>query len=97
MSIQSRIQDWLGITTVKKTQAYIVDKLADINSNIGKVHRIVSAITPGLGRVIAKLDPMYGKDELDPQRRADSQALGEQVIAKLKAEDAARRHTTGES
>lgn len=94
--IRDRIRQWLGITQVLRNQVTLIDKLADINSNIGKVNRIVSAITPGLGRVIAKLDPMYAKDELDPIRKAESDKLGEEVIQRLKAEDAARRHTTGE-
>lgn len=49
-----------------------------------------------LGRVIAKLDPNYGLDELDPRRKADSDNLGDQIIKKLKAEQAASNKLTGE-
>lgn len=47
-----------------------------------------------LGRIIAKLDPNYGLDELDPRRKAESDALGDAVIKKLKAEHAASNKLT---
>lgn len=54
------------------------------------------AIEPALGRIIAKLDPRFSTSETDVDRKADSDALGRIVIAKLLAEDKARRHTTGD-
>ena len=66
-----------------------------VNAILRKVERL-EAIEPALGRIIAKLDPRFSTDEIDADRKADSDALGRIVIAKLLAEDAARRHTTGE-
>lgn len=37
------------------------------------------------------------KDEHDPSRKSISDKLGQRAIARLKAEDQARRHTLGES
>lgn len=39
-----------------------------------------------LGRIIAKLDPMYGASEHDPVRKANSDAIGDEVIKRLQGE-----------
>lgn len=36
-----------------------------------------------------------GADELDPRRKAASDAIGQEVIRRMVAEDMARKHTTG--
>ncbi len=57
----------------------------------------------GVGRLIARSDANFAlqEDELTTeegrQRLEQSARVGEEVIARLKAEDAARRHTVGES
>lgn len=56
----------------------------------------VEATLAGIGRIIARLEPIYGKDELDPARKAESDKLGEAVIKRLEAENKARKHTLGE-
>jgi hypothetical protein len=56
----------------------------------------IRVLNAALGRIIAKLDPMYGVPEDDSARRAASDKLSNEIIARLKAEDASRRHTTGE-
>jgi hypothetical protein len=51
------------------------------------------AILPGLGRIISKLDPMYGIHEDDKQDA--SEGIGKEVIKRLHAEDQARRYQEG--
>jgi len=46
----------------------------------------IIASNRGIGRLIAKLDPSYGQDELDPTRRKASDDLSDQIIKKLIAE-----------
>lgn len=39
-----------------------------------------------MGRLIAKLDPEYGRSEFDPQRKRESDELSDQIIRKMIAE-----------
>lgn len=49
-----------------------------------------------MGRLVAKLDPTYNVDEMNPDRRKASDAIGESVMNRLRAEAKAQRHMTGE-
>ena len=69
----------------------------ELHNEMGKLQHQINILLPGLGRVIAKLDPMYGKSEHDPARKAESDRLGEEIIKRLIADNAARKHTLGES
>jgi hypothetical protein len=51
-----------------------------------KIVNAIAAIGSGLGRIIAKFDPLYAQDELDPERRKASDEIGDKVMAKLTAE-----------
>ena len=42
-----------------------------------------------MGRIISKLDPIYRISEHDPARKAESDKIADEVIAKLYAEHAA--------
>lgn len=53
----------------------------------------VKVIQRAIGKIIAKLDPNYHVDELDKDRKAASDKLGDQVIARLKGEYAASNPT----
>lgn len=60
------------------------------------VERAADDIRPlilALGRMIAQKDKYFVMDELDPARKAESDAIGEAVIKRLMSEDAARRKT----
>lgn len=64
-----------------------------IYEQINKQHQELSAIkgqviasNRGMGRLIAKLDPLYAADELDPIRKKQSDETGAGVIKKLIAE-----------
>lgn len=77
-------------------------------TRIGKLHemnaeahqREVELLRPmslAMGRLVAKLDPTYNVDEMDPARRKASDAIGESVMNRLRAEAKAQQHMTGES
>jgi len=88
-------QNWLGISEIAVGVADIQLFQLGLADQQEKIREDLGAILPGLGRVIAKLDPMYGRDELDPERIAESDAIGEAVIERLKDEHAARMHMEG--
>lgn len=67
----------------------------ELHNEMGKLQHQINILLPGLGRIIAKLDPMYGKPEIDPARKTESDRLGEEAIARLIADSMARRHTEG--
>jgi hypothetical protein len=76
----------LGITALRNLAGRLNQHAEIQGMKLEKIERQICAITPGLGRIIAKLDPMYVKDELNPQRKKESDAIGEEVIKKLIAE-----------
>jgi len=49
-----------------------------------------------VARMIAAMDPMYRKSELSPERKAKSDQIGDEILRRLWAEDAARKHSLGE-
>jgi hypothetical protein len=46
-----------------------------------------------VARIIAKLDPQYARDEMDPQRKRESDDLSNEIIRKLIAEHRASNPT----
>jgi hypothetical protein len=71
-------------------EEFLNNKLDGIDARLGKVHKQISAITPGLARIIAKLDPQIGRNEMSPAMKAESDKLSEDVIRRLNAEQAVR-------
>lgn len=67
-----------------------------LREDIAKLQKDITPLLQGIGRIIAYHDRNYGVSEFDPKRKAESDAISERVIAQLKAEDWARKHTTGE-
>lgn len=90
--MQKWLQDFLGITEIRNRLRRISHDTEGLSSRITNLER---TLLPGLGRVIAKLDPLYGVPEDDPARVAESKDLGEQAIRRIKAEAMARDHTEG--
>jgi hypothetical protein len=74
----------------------LIDDIATLNANVGKLSTLIRVNESALGRIIAKLEPALTKDELDPARKAESDRLGEETIKRLIAEDWALLYTTGE-
>lgn len=90
MSIRRRIRRWLGITEIQEDQALIHRELKGLGSLQKRVLDQMNVITPGLGRVIAKLDANYARDDHDPAKRAESDEIADETIERLRAEAAAR-------
>ena len=49
-----------------------------------RAHSIVA--NRGMARLLAKLDPEYNRDEFSKDKRAESDRIGDQVMARLLAE-----------
>jgi hypothetical protein len=73
----------------------IEDQLDSILHSLRMLDRLTRVHEQALARIVAKLDPMFGVDELDPKRKAESNRLADGVLNKLYAEDWARKHTEG--
>ncbi|SRR5229473_4438339 len=85
-----KIWPWSVIADLHEERGRLVDHIRNLQNIAGKQNAIISqqlsAINSGLGRIIAKVDPLYGLAEDDPQRIADSRRLEVEIIAKLQAE-----------
>lgn len=55
----------------------------------------IKSLCLGIGRLIGKLEPLYGIPEDSPERRAASDKLGQDIINRLQAEHKAANHSTG--
>lgn len=88
--IRDRIRSWLGITEIQEDQAMIHRELVAQGREQIKIGRQVSTITPGLGRVIAKLDAQFARDPQSPAMKAESDRISAEAIRRLEAEAAAR-------
>lgn len=58
------------------------EHMSRFNATYGQI----IAANRGMGRLLAKLDPQYAQDELDPDRKRKSDDIADQVIRKLIAE-----------
>lgn len=91
------LRNWLGYEDLEIKLSIIESKIAGLRNVLDKVDGRVGTLGSGLGRILAKLDPMFGSSEQDPKRKAESDKLGEEIIKKLEDEAKARRHTEGVS
>ena len=91
MNLRERIREWLGISVLRSEAAYINNKLDGIDARLRKIDRQVSAITPGLGRIISKLDTQFARNPLSPDMKAESDVITEREIDRIKREDAAAK------
>lgn len=93
--MKDRIRRWLGIEQLYIELTSIQGPLVLQQRLTAEANTKLSAIGPGLGRVIAKLDPMFGRDELDPTRKAESDKLGSDVMKHLTGDYLARQAMEG--
>jgi hypothetical protein len=66
-------------------------------NQVNHLRRDLQSANMGIGRILAKIDPLYGTPEDDPSRRTASNQLAEDTIKRLKGEDQARKAMTGEA
>lgn len=100
--MKAAIQRWLGVTSLNNNITNLsteIESLAEIQRaqarivarSIDDLEKQARPLLVALARMIAQKDKYFALDELDPQRRAESDKIGSQVIKRLQAEDAARR------
>src|SRR5882757_2573158 len=85
---------WLVLTGKLSSQRFEDAQLQVFNCKAHCDHLIQQRIEPisiAVGRLLAKTDPNYFIDELDPSRRAASDDIGRKAMARIMAEAAARR------
>lgn len=70
---------------------------AQLNEAVHSRNELLASMSLAMGRLVAKLDPTYNVDEMDPDRRKASDAIGKSVMNRLLAESAAQRKMMGES
>ena len=87
MTIRQRIQDFLGTQDLSVLIRRTGIELADLRTAVAKLEEANRVLLSGLGRVIAKIDPYYGMSEFDPERKAESNKIGDMVIKRLRGEE----------
>ena len=91
--LRDSIRTWLGIYDIQQDISHINYEFnCCIDALVFKIHEETKTTNLILARLVAKLDPLYGKPENDPERKAASDKLSNEVIAKLRAEHAVRDH-----
>ena len=84
--IRERLLEWLGINRILGKLNVFNERTIELVSKLDKLNTQIGIHNRALARVIAKLDPLYGDDEISPGRRAESDKIGELVLAKLRGE-----------
>lgn len=90
--IRERIREWLGLDQLLWNIQDMRENDLVRHKQLNRIEAQLSTITPGLGRVIAKLDARFAEDESNasPERKAESDKIGAEVIKRLEAEALAR-------
>ncbi len=83
------IRQYLGITEVQEDQGLLNQRLRGVLTELAAIKGQAIAANRGMGRLLAKLDPLFGTDELDPTRKTDSDRISQDIIKKLIAEHVA--------
>lgn len=71
--------------------------ISGLRGEVGALRTEMKVMNRALGRVIAKIDPMFIVPEDDPTRKAASDAAGDAVIRKLIGEHIMSNRLTGET
>lgn len=91
------IRHFLGLDEVITQLRALRDLRVSDRNEINALKGQITAANRGMGRLIAKLDPNYGRDELDPAVRAESDRISDAVIRRLIAEHVeSNRMNTGD-
>jgi uncharacterized small protein (DUF1192 family) len=83
MTLQERIQTWLGINDLRQRIKSLESTIERLNTTHNQYRQVTNR---AFGRIIAKVDPIYGKDELSKERIAESDRIGEEVMRRLLSE-----------
>lgn len=93
------IQKWLGVTALREDIQDLTILIQGQNRRLDEVlqmRAMLMAHNTGLGRIITKLDPRFGQDELSPECKAESDKLGNDVMNKLLSEHIIAKRTGGD-
>lgn len=91
MKLRDQIRNWLGITELLDDSKDQRQRMLRTESKLNNLQTTMNAVvTPGIARLIAKVDAVYGTSEFDPKRKAESDKLGEETLRRLEAEAKAR-------
>lgn len=77
----------IGIEDIYDQLVALNNYISGLRGEVGAVRTQVSVTNLAVGRVIAKIDPMFVTPEDDLVRKAASDAAGNEVIKKLLGED----------
>lgn len=97
MTLTDRIREWLGINEALRAGRHNRDLLLAMSERLGDTQQSVKIISTkigilnqGVGRVIAKTDAHFARDPQSAEVKAESDAIGEEVLRRLGAEQAVR-------
>lgn len=102
--LRGKLRELLGLDEDRNAKDYDLASLSedihDVNTAINALGRSIHIYEAALGRIIAKLDPMFGKPEVPgsvecDKRKAESDRLASEDINRFYAEERARKHTEG--
>jgi len=80
------IENIRGLFTIEARLYSLHHENIEIQQRLSSLKQDLKVTNRAIGRIIAKVDPMYAVDEADPLRKAASDALGDDIIAKLLGE-----------
>lgn len=93
------IWPWSRIRELERANDNLNRRLAlwegELSNQLRAMGNQVLGSNRAMGRIIAKLDPEYGRSEFDPQRRRESDELSDQIIRKLIGEHLASNQPKG--
>jgi len=91
------IQRWLGIEQLARDNMELISQLVELKHKLTTLQGQIVASNMGMGRILAKLDPMYSVAYDDPERKAASDKLSKEIIQKLFVEQViSNRMQTGD-
>lgn len=80
------IREKLGLNMIEVRNKLLTSNNQALRMQVDHLTRAIMLQNAALARIIAKLDPLYDADELDPSRKAASDAISARIIAKLNGE-----------
>lgn len=81
--LRTKLQNWLGITDLSQEIKGLGYDLYAMKDNLRLANDTTTTHNAALARIIAKLDPAYGRDMSDPTVRAESKTLEDRILKTL--------------